>query len=250
MLTLREVTDMRGTSLRARGRTPALFTAVVLVVMVIAASAQAAHAYVEISIPIDTVVDAERDSTTQLATADVPEGFAGHMCTVFAHAENQTSVHKGNDLVVASGTSQVVLSNVEAEPGQVVEATEQLELGELITVSLIMGPDEVFSAGIDVSVECLEEEPTTSTTTTTTTAEVASTEVTTTTLPTTTTSAAVIDTEVTTPDASSSTSIADEVLGTEVLPFTGVASPGFGMLGLALLASGALFVAGARRIDD
>lgn len=241
---------MRGTSLRARGRTPVLSAAVLLVVMVIATSAQAAHAYIEISIPIDTVVRADRDSTTQLTTADVPAGFAEHACTVLAHAENQTSVHDGNDLVVASGTSQVVLSDVEAEPGQIVEATGQLVLGDVITVSLVMGPDEVFSAGIEVIVECLEEEPTTSTTTTTTTAEVSPTEATTTTLPTTTTSAAVIDTEVTTPATSSSTSIADEVLGTEVLPFTGIAGPGFGMLGLALLASGALFVAGARRIDD
>lgn len=241
---------MKFTPTGAPGRIPVAIGAVLLMVTALATSAAASHAYLEISIPIDTFVDADEDSTTPLASADVPDGFAGHMCEVAAHAENQSSVHPGNDLVVESGTSQVVLSDVESEPGRIVEATELLELGEVVTVSLVMGPDEIFSAGIEVTVECHEEEPTTTTTTTTTTAEVSPTVVTTSTLPETTTTAAVIDTQVSTTQAPTSPSVADEVLETEVLPFTGIEGRELGLLGLALLACGALLVVGARRTDN
>lgn len=244
---------MRAESIRGWGRISAVFGVVLLVATTLATSVEASHAYVEISIPIDTIVKAEKDSTTQLATADVPEGFDQHMCMVAAHAENQESVHPGNDLVVASGASQVVLPDVEASPRRVVEATELLELADVITVSLIMGKDGIFSAGIDVVVECHEEETTTTTTiaevsptevTTTTTAEVEPTEVTTT------TTAEVSPTDVSTTVAPTSTSIADEVLGTEVLPFTGIDNTELGLLGLALLAGGVLIVVGIRRTDS
>jgi len=80
--------------------------------------------------------------------------------------------------------------------------------------------------------------------TTTTAAEVLPIEVTTSVPEATTSSAAASDTEVTT------TSIEDEVKGTEVLPFTGVEHTDFGLLGLAMLAAGALLVVGTRSSDD
>jgi hypothetical protein len=232
---------MTTTRLRNETRLLAMLGAVLLVVLTLPATVQASHAFIEISIPVDTVVEASEGTETELATADVPAEFAHHFCMVTAHAQNQESVHSGNDLLVRSGTSQVVLADVESEPGGIIEAAELLELGDVIAVSLIMGPDGVFSAGIEVTVECVPDESTT-----TTAAEVLPTEVTTTVPEATTTSAAASDTEVT----STTTSIEDEVKGTEVLPFTGIEHTEFGLLGLALLAAGALLVVGTRSSDD
>jgi hypothetical protein len=236
---------MTTTRLRNETRLLAMLGAVLLVVLTLPASVQASHAFIEISIPVDTAVRAPEGTATELATADVPAEFANHFCMVNAHAENQKSVHPGNDLLVRSGTSQVVLADVESEPGRIIEAAELLELGDVITVSLIMGPDSVFSAGIEVTVECVPDESTT-----TTAAGVLPTEVTTTTMPEATTTSAVSDVEVPTSNTSTTKSIEDEVEGTEVLPFTGVEHTEFGLLGLALLAGGALLVVGSRSIDD
>jgi hypothetical protein len=229
------------------------------VVFMMTASAWAGHAPIEISIPVETVIRAPADTTRLLETAEVPTGFADHLCEVAAHAENQRSTHPGNDLVIESGDSRVVLADVEAQPGQVIETEELLELGEQITVSLVMGRDGVFSAGIEVIVECLGEETTTTeeiapTQETSTTAETAPTQETSTTAevaPTdeTSTTAEVAPAEVTSTLAPSS-SIEDEVLGTEVLPFTGTADSRMGLLALAILAAGALLLAASRRVDD
>lgn len=236
------------------GRLTVGMAVVLLLVSVLATSAMADHAYIEISIPIDTVVRGEEGSVTELAVAEVPDGVGDHSCEVTAHAENQKSVHPGNDLLIESGTSAVTLSDVEAEEGAVTETHEALLLSETITVSLVMGPDRIFSAGIDVIVECIPEETTTSLATTTT-AEVSDTEVTTTLEQTTTTvaesttTAAVSDTEVTTTQPSTTSSI-EEVLGTEVLPFTGAQSGQVALVAIGLVAMGALLVANGRRARD
>lgn len=234
---------------RNKARLLGILGAVLLLVLTMAINVQASHAFLEISIPVETVVEAPEDTTTQLATADVPDEFTNHLCNVTAHSENQRSVHPGNDLLVESGTSQVVLSNVESEPGVIVDVAEQLELGEVITVSLIMGPDKVFSAGIEVIVQCPHDETTTSITD-----EVLPTEVTTTTTATTlaeeTTTSAAVSTEVTTTDTSTSIAIEDDVEGTEVLPFTGNQTSEMGLMALALLAAGTLLVVGTLHPED
>lgn len=226
------------------------FITTLLIVSMVATTARADHAYIEISIPIDTVVRAQEGSTTQLATAEVPAEFADHSCEVRAHAENQESVHEGNDLLVQSGTSSVILADVESEPNRVTEAQQDLLLAEVITVSLVMGPDKVFSAGIDVVVECFAAETTTTTEATTTTAEVKPTEVTTSTTLATTTTAEVKPTEVTTTQAPTSTTIEAEVKGTEVLPFTGSDDDLLALLAVGLLATGGLLVVSTRRAGD
>lgn len=214
---------MKAVRRRNRSRLMMVVTMGSVIVLTLATSAWASHAHLEISIPVETIVEATQGSTTQLATAEVPEDFANHLCQVRAHAQNQESTHPDNDLLVESGDSQVLLADVEAEPNQVIDAEQDLELGEVITVSLIMGPDEVFSAGIEVQVECLPAE-----TTTTTVAE-------------TTTTAEVAGTEITAP-STTTTSIEAEVKGTEVLPFTGSESSHLGLVALGLTASGALLL--------
>jgi hypothetical protein len=237
------------------------------VVIVVGAGAWADDGSMEISIPVDTVVKARPGTVVPLASADVPDGFAGHICEVRVHTENQRSVHLGNDLVVESGASQVIIPNVEAEPMIVVEAKELLELGDTITVSLIMGPDRVFSAGMEVVVVAVPEQPTTTTqappattiapaptkgttTTTTTTTEAVTTTTQATTQATTTTEALTTTTQAPT---TTSTTAPPEVLagsGTtpppEVLPVTGSESLLFGLYALVLLACGSVMVAGTR----
>jgi hypothetical protein len=124
-----------------------------IMVMGMAAPALAAPGY-SVLIPIDTVVRAPAGSQTALATSPVPEEAVGQVCSVVSHAANQRSVHPGNDLIVDSGSSQVVLPNVEGIPNSTVEATGALTLGSSIEVSLLMGEDEVFSGGFDILVEC------------------------------------------------------------------------------------------------
>ena len=65
-------------------------------------------------------------------------------------------MHPDNDLIIRSGTSEVVLQNVEDVPGGSVEAAGTLVLGPEVTVTLHMGPDAVFSAGLDVVIDCTQ----------------------------------------------------------------------------------------------
>jgi hypothetical protein len=122
-----------------------------------------------ITIPIDTVA---RESGV-LATAPVPAELQGSRCNVQADAENQSSVHPGNDLIVASGSDSETLFDVEREAGVLTTASGELTLGSEVTVSLSLGPDGIFSGGITVTIGSCETVTTTtpppseSTTTTT-----------------------------------------------------------------------------------
>ncbi|MDH3464107.1 MAG: DUF11 domain-containing protein [Acidimicrobiia bacterium] len=142
----------------------AVLTALAVFVALVAVYAPMASAAIDISIPINTTVHAPVGSSTLLATVATGD-LEGQVCSVSADAINQQSVHPGNDLVVASDDSSVVLENVEGASGGTVHADGTLTLSDAVTVTLIMGPDHVFSAGLTVSIDCV---PTTTTTTTTT----------------------------------------------------------------------------------
>ncbi len=117
-----------------------------------------------IEIPIDTVVKAEEGSITVLATTDAPPDLIGTSCVGVAEAINQSSAHNGNDLIVTSGDDSILLEDVEREPGAITTAEALLTLGPTVTVTLRMGPDEVFSAGLLFTIdECTP--PSTTTTT-------------------------------------------------------------------------------------
>jgi hypothetical protein len=197
-------------------------------------------------IPLDTVVRSPWDSNILLATEPVPDQFAGQTCGVSGISHNQDSVHPDNDLFIRSGTSEVVLQNVEDNPGGFVEGAGTLVLDSEVTVTLHMGPEGVFSAGLDVVIDCTQVTPTTIETTTTST-----------TLLTTTTSTSV-------PGVETTTTVADEVLGTVVtsstlgdevgdldeLPFTGPHDGAWLFIGGSLLALGGILVVGARRRQE
>lgn len=227
---------MKTTKTPQRSRVFVTISMATAIVLTLAMTAWASHAHLEITVPLDTNFGAPEGSVTELGTAVVPDDFVGHECEVKAHSQNQNSVHPGNDILVKSGTSQVTLADVEAEPGKVTAADQMLELGAVITVSLKMGPTEGFSAGIDVVVECHEEEPEVEPTvvTTSTTEVVTPTE----------------DTTPTQPDVTEATQPTDKVKGTEVLPFTGPEDSRLGLVAVALVAGGTLLVVGTRRRED
>jgi hypothetical protein len=200
-----------------------------------------------ITIPLDTVVYIPWDSNRVLATEPVPEQFAGQSCAVSGISRNQDSVHPDNDLIVASGASQVILQNVEDEPGETLHAAGTLVLDSEVSVTLHMGPDAVFSAGIDVIIDCAQVTPTTIATTTTT-------------APAPTTSEAV-STTVAPPTEETTTTVADEVLGTvitsttvaseigdlEELPFTGTVDDALVYVAGGLITLGVILVIASRR---
>lgn len=111
----------------------------------------------EYSLPVTTRAHGSEGSEILLATVNVDPSAVGETASVTAVAENQSSVHPGNDLVVASGSTSVVLENVERAEGVETPANGTLTLGTTITVTLLMGPDEVFSAGIMLSIVCVPE---------------------------------------------------------------------------------------------
>jgi uncharacterized repeat protein (TIGR01451 family) len=121
----------------------------------VAISAPVASASIDISIPIDTIVKAQPGSETLLATVDSSD-FAGLECTVSAVSTNQDSTHPNNDLIVASDGTSVVLEDVEAVPGATINADGALLMGDTVTVTLLMGEDRRFSAGITVNIDCEE----------------------------------------------------------------------------------------------
>ncbi len=140
-----------------------------------------AHAAI-VEISIDTVVYADEGSVTRLDQATTPSELVGLTCPVVAAAENQSSVHPGNDLIVASDGDSMVLADVERAPGAVTPGDGTLTLGETITVSLRMGRDGVFSGGMTVTLgDCAPPTTTTTSSSTTTTSTSTSTSTTTTT---------------------------------------------------------------------
>jgi hypothetical protein len=139
----------------ARGAS--VWLVVALMVSSFALVAQADHEF-EVVVPIDKVVKKPEGSIIQLTTPlSVPADAQGQECDVTAQAQNQGSVHPGNDIIVESGSSQVVVPDVEAVAGGTVDGDGTLVLGTSIIVSVRMGPDEVFSAGFNLHIECVAE---------------------------------------------------------------------------------------------
>ena len=207
-------------------------TTMALAIFALAPTVLATHGNFETSIPITTIVRAPEGSETILASVDVDDGLVGELCAVSAVSENPDSVHPNNDLVVSTGRTAVLLPDVESQPNGTVVANGILELGPQITVTLVMGPDEIFSAGIAVSVECGPDVVAPPVTTTMVPDEVLPTVVTT-----------------TVPDEVSptvvTTTLPDEALPS-TLPFTGPGNGNLALIALALTGAGILFLVVSR----
>lgn len=147
----------------------------------------------DISIPFDDLVFGQPGSTVTIASADVSAEMVGRTCHLVVVAENQSSVHIGNDLIVSTGGSQAVIFGVEDTPNGGTSETYEMVVGPTILVQLRIGQDGMSSLGFDLSFDCLEPvveattstieqqqlETTTTTAATTTTADCSSTNTTT-----------------------------------------------------------------------
>lgn len=240
------------------GRHRAMGMSVLSVVLVLlVAPVAGGQEEVAIEIPLDTIVRGDPGSEHLLGSAEVPADLRGETCPVAAIAENQSSVHPGNDLLVATDGDSIVLENVERAPGVTTVAEDQLTFGSTLTVTLILGEDGVFSAGMVVKF-C--DVPVTTTTTTVETTSTTEATTTTTTIPTTTTTTETTttvtvlpSTTVTTaPEATTTITVAPSSTSPvpETLPFTGGETDTTALVALVALVAGAALIALTRETAD
>ena len=140
-------------------------------------------------VSIDTIKRAPEGAAVSLREPTTPESLGlevGAVCSVSAVGFNQSSPHLNDDVQVGDASAFVTLADVEAYPDKMTEADGVLVLPALISYVLIMGPDGIYSGGLNVIFDCPETPTTTAPTTTTTTPDESPT--TTTTPPQTTTS--------------------------------------------------------------
>ncbi len=108
----------------------------------------------EISVPFQDILVAEPGSTTEIANIEVEQRLVGETCSVAVNADNQASVHPGNNLIARSGSAEVVMIGIEDEANGKVVESQTIELGDRIVVELIMGPEGISSLGFGVSILC------------------------------------------------------------------------------------------------
>lgn len=201
-----------------------------------------AQAELLLEIPIDGVTYGEEGDRILVASANVPSNFVGETCLVTGDADNQESVHPGNNLEIVAGDQVLVVPDVESEADLATHFGEFGEITPTIEVYIVLGVDGVSSGGFSVSVDCSVMPPEESTTTTeapptteaptTTEAPPEGPEVTSPAEPTTTTA----------PPATVAPTTAPPPAGPEAtLPITGssagiLAAVGSGLLGLGLVA--------------
>jgi LPXTG-motif cell wall-anchored protein len=197
-----------------------------------------------IELPYDVIVEDPGD-VILLKSETIPSPMVGEVCSVTAEGENNSSVHPGNNVEITSANT-VTLVGVEDYEDKVTTTSGELTLGEEITVTLLLATngDGVYSAELDIVLNC-QAATTTTTTTTTTTPTTVPNEVLpiVVTAPTTTLAAKVLPTEVT------ATTVPTEVLA-ETLPFTGSNDLGWLVLAGGVLTLGSILVLGSRRQES
>lgn len=108
----------------------------------------------EISVTPDQIIVADPGTLTTVTVEQVPADLVGKICLLTVVAENGSSVHPGNALVVTTGGDTTTVAGVEDDPdGQVVGAHD-VELASTIEFQLQMGPDGISSLGFSVGIDC------------------------------------------------------------------------------------------------
>lgn len=209
-------------------------------VIAVGAGSTAAQAS-DLVVPVDTVLTGQSlGDEVLVASAAVPSELVGQTCDVQAIAVNQASIHPDNDLLIRTGSSSVVIPDVERAPNSVTPASGSVVLGTGVDVYVRMGPSTVFSAGMDVHFDCTAPTPTT---------QPASTPPPTTATPTTqptSVSTTASSTPATQPGAPT-TAGRSSAGGSGSLPVTGDGSTRIAIVSLLLLAGGVALVALSRR---
>ena len=108
----------------------------------------------EIDIPFDDLIFGAPGSVILLAEVAVDEELVGQTCQLAVIAENQSSVHIGNDLIVSTGTSQAVIVGVEDEANGGTNRTYEMVVGPTVMVQIRIGQDGMSSLGFGLSFDC------------------------------------------------------------------------------------------------
>jgi hypothetical protein len=122
----------------------------------------------EIIIQFEANVFGSEGEVVEVARIAVDAHLIGATCIGTATVENNSSAHPGNDFIISSGGSSVVISDFERDVGTVTAATSQLVLGETVTASIRLGPHGIASLAGDTVVVvsvCQPQPPPTTTTT-------------------------------------------------------------------------------------
>ena len=107
----------------------------------------------------DEVLIAEPGSLQSVAVEAIPAELQGKTCDVRVVAENGSSVHQENTVVISTGTSKMEAAGVENDPNGQVVHVQSLTLGETMAIQLLMGPEGLSSLGFTIGVDCPEPEP-------------------------------------------------------------------------------------------
>ena len=100
-----------------------------------------------------TVVRTAPGVHTHIGSWPVPADLVGRECSATSQPSNNESIHPGNDLIIASGGDQIILPGVE-DSSQPVSSVGFLTFDTTVTVTLVMGADGVYSAGLGVVFDC------------------------------------------------------------------------------------------------
>jgi hypothetical protein len=119
-------------------------------------------------VPLVTVVLGDPGSVHRLVSGTVPTDLVARQCTVSIIAENNESVRHGTTLILSSGASTLTVPDVEADPDMNIRVAEPFTLGQVLQLSVVLGPEGAFSGGAIVSLDCPTPPPTTTTPPTTT----------------------------------------------------------------------------------
>lgn len=114
----------------------------------------ATPAQADILLEFDDLIFGAEGSVRSVAVADVPTDLVGRSCRISVIAENQSSVHPGNDIIVSTGETQTVIVGVEDEVNGGITQSYQVIVGPTIDVQLRFGQDEMSSLGFGLSFDC------------------------------------------------------------------------------------------------
>lgn len=128
----------------------------VAAVMAIIAAAYSPAVGAQVDITLSTGGSASGNPGDRIVIIDeaVDPALVGQSCVETVSAGNNASTHPNNDLIISSGTSTIVIEDVEAGANDVSSSTNDVTLGERITVELEFGEDGLTSGGLVITFEC------------------------------------------------------------------------------------------------
>jgi hypothetical protein len=108
-----------------------------------------------IEILVEGVVRGQEGEVIEVASVPVAAHLIGARCTAGSVTiADDGSSHPNNDFIVETGDTMEEILDYERVPGAVVPMTGALTLGDVIKVSVRLGPNRVTSGGFLISLNC------------------------------------------------------------------------------------------------